>query len=1055
MRDRRVWLFNSADFSGNPKWLFTFVTRFRPDIEAYWITDSPQIARRVRDLGFQAVGFKGERSQRLQARAGVFVVNQVKERIPEAMRGIVLLNLWHGVGVKRVEREMSTGLLLPRIAAKYIRNNKAYRDTQLFLVTSEMMEEHFERQIGFSEDQIIRGGYPQNIYPRLHGPIASYDHDLLGAKGLAPDTRIVLYAPTYRLSGNSGFMLRALPDLDLVVEALERNNQLLILKMHPQLLGDRAFVELRARYGHHPRLLFWDNALDVYEVFGQIDTAIIDYSSIHYDLIAAGVDSFIRYAYDLDSPAALEPGFDYLDFSCGTLVEGFDELLVALGSDNRVPDARLEELRRRFWSYDDDETLERIVEHALAYEIRDEQLPTLYSFDVFDTLIHRRAVAPVAIFHAVRQEIQRAGAEFPAYLAQRFVEIRQQSEAAVREGRRKDPMLADSNEFEITFAAIYERIARLFGLDARQTEQLMNWEIEYELSNVLPSPERIARVRELVEAGERVVLISDMYLPREVIRRLLEAADPLLARLPIYLSSELGVQKSTKALYVRAFIELGYDFAEWIHTGDNAHADVKMAAQLGIRTVALETPSFDEFERSLVQTVGSYDGYLLAGMIRERRLADPSAEELFSYRTVALYLVPYVLWVLKDALERGYQTLYFVSRDGHLLRGIADACIASLGLDVRTRYIYGSRRAWRLASQLDGIDDDTFAPHGSFGGIRSFDGLVEAARLPERELLELFPEFAQYRRRSGFDVHEAAAIVESLRASSEYRTRLAAVADRDRQLVTAYLEQEIDFEESFAFVEYWGRGYTQDCLVRLFDAMGVQGGAPFYYARSIYPSKESAERHNYTSASYSLLLIEAIFANLPYGTTEGYERVGGTVRPVTSARAHDAVLLDAMERMLPQFAEDLLALPTLQLPQLARDLFRFGFEHFRTRPTFPDYLTLIAPLRDAVELGGAEREFAPKLRVRDFVAFIRGTPLAEITRSFPISARRSNGLAPALFELQRKVGFRRVVKRQWARIGARLSGRRAAKMFESTENPPISAVDGVPRNQLSPTSGSR
>mgnify|MGYP006195248143 CR=1 FL=1 len=30
-----------------------------------------------------------------------------------------------------------------------------------------------------------------------------------------------------------------------------------------------------------------------------------------------------------------------------------------------------------------------------------------------------------------------------------------------------------------------------------------------------------------------------------------------------------------------------------------------------------------------------------------------------------------------------------------------------------------------------------------------------------------------------------------------------------------YLRQEIDFDEPHAFVEYWGRGYTQDCLTRL------------------------------------------------------------------------------------------------------------------------------------------------------------------------------------------------------------------------------------------------
>lgn len=1043
-RNRRIWLFNAAEYAGNPKWLLAYVALHRPDIDAYWISDSSSVVKQVRRAGYQALLFTGSESLRIQRSAGVFVVNQVKERIPEALRGVVLLNLWHGVGVKRVERAMTTGVLMPRIVGKYVRNNKAYRDTQLFLVSSELMEQHFRDQIGFDEAQIIRAGYPQNTYRRLHGGLATFDHGIRRAKGLGEETRIVLYAPTHRVGGNAGFITRALPDLDRVIEVLERSDQLLILKMHPHLVNDAAYVELKRRYASHPRLLFWDNALDVYEVFDQVDTAIVDYSSIHYDLVAAGVRSYIRYAYDLGEPGTLEPGFDYLELSRGTLARSFEELLVALEGDNTVPETDLDALRAQFWSYDDDASLDRIVEHALAFQVRDIPLPTLHSFDIFDTVLHRRGVTPASIFHAVRREIVRAGDDFPQFLAQRFVEVRQQSEAAVREGRRKDPLRAATAEFEISLEGIYERIGRVFDLERRQIERLMAWEIEYEVRDVVPDAVVVEQVRGLVDAGERVVLISDMYLPRPVIRRMLERADPVLAALPLYLSSEYGVQKSTKHLYVKAFVDLSYDFERWIHTGDNAHADIRMAAQLGITTVQIPATTLDAYERSLIQTVGSYDGHLLAGMLRGQRLTEPTRAELFAYRTGALYLVPYVLWAVQDAVARGYETLYFISRDGHLLHRIADQCIETLGLPLKTRYIYGSRRAWRLASQLDGIDDDTFAPHGSFGGIRTFAGLVEASRLQEDELLRLFPEFERHRRVGRFDAGTAASIVETMRASSRYRARLQALAEEDRVLTTAYLAQEIDFTESFAFVEYWGRGYTQDCLVRLFGSMGVDTGAPFYYARSIYPSATSAERHNYTSASYSLLLIEALFANLPHGTTEGYERVDGRIVARTTPRAYNATLLDAMERMLPKFACDLLALPALDRAQLARDGFRFGFEHYRTQPGFVDYVDLIAPLRDSVELGGTEREFAPVLTLRDLVAFLRGRPMGEITRSFPISMKRSTGLAPRLFRLQREVGFRRVAKR----FGRRLAGlmpRRPAQpsSAQHAANPPTPSGDAT------------
>ncbi|WP_022888332.1 CDP-glycerol glycerophosphotransferase family protein [Agromyces italicus] len=1016
-RDRRTWLFNAAEFSGNPKWLFLYTSKMRSDIDSWWITDSAETARRIRKLGFKAVTFRSRAGRSLQERAGVFVVNQVKEQIPERMTGVVLLNLWHGVGVKRIERAMTDGFLLPRIAAKYIRNNKVYRDTQMLLVTSPTMEQHFKTQIDFTEAQVIRAGYPQNEFVRRFGRVETYDHDVRTRQGLPASTEIVMYAPTYRLSGNDDFVHRALPDIEQLVSTLERNGQLLILKMHPQLEADRTYQSLKEKYADQQRLLFWDNRDDVYEIFEDIDLTIVDYSSIHYDLIAAGANRFIRYAFDHEDPTALEPELDYFSLSCGTVVTDFDALLSALGGDNRVEPDELARLSEIFWAYSTPDTFETLVERALTYELTDVALPTLYSFDIFDTVIHRTSVAPVSIFHLVRERAEASNLGFPERLMQRFIELRRQAEAAVREAKRKDPRRAVDLRFEITLDEIYDRLAELYSLTVEQTEQLKAWEIEAEIADTYADDEMVARIRELRAAGETVILISDMYLPRTVIDTMLAKASADLVGLPVFLSNEHGVQKSTGQLYVRAYLDLKYDFGEWIHTGDNPRADVQMAERMGITPVALETPEFDEFETALIDSADTYDAFLLAGVLREARLEGLTESEAFVFRNVSLFLVPYVKWALDDAVARGYSTLYFISRDGHHMKAIADAIIDARGLPIRTAYIFGSRRAWRLASQVDGIDDDTFAGHGSFGGIRSFSSLVEASRLSRDELLELFPEFEQYEKVGTFDGYTAGNIVASLKSSAAYRRRLTEIARSDREVATDYLRQEIDLGERFAFVEYWGRGYTQDCLARLLEeAAGHPVETPFYYARSIYPTEGVSIRHNYTAASESLLLIEAIFANLPYGTTEGYRRAGDRVVPVYRERHYDVELFDATTPKLVEFVKRTTSLPFYDEDRLWRDAFRFGFEHFSVDPTADTYRENLATLRDAVELGGVEREFAPKFRVTDFVAYLRGKPIAEITRSLPLSLARSRGPGQGLLRLQQEVGFRRVWKRNVARI---------------------------------------
>ncbi|MFD1574962.1 CDP-glycerol glycerophosphotransferase family protein [Agromyces cerinus subsp. nitratus] len=1055
-RDRRTWLFNAAEFSGNPKWLFLYTSRMRPDLESWWITDSAETARRVRKLGYKAVTFQSRAGRSLQERAGVFVVNQVKERVPDRMAGIVLLNLWHGVGVKRIERAMTDGFLLPRIAAKYIRNNKVYRDSQMLLVSSPAMEQHFKTQIDFTEAQVIRAGYPQNEFVRRFGRVETYDHDVRTRQGLPASTDVVMYAPTYRLSGNDDFVHRALPDIDRLIATLERNGQLLILKMHPQLEVDRTYQSMKVKYADEPRLLFWDNRDDVYEIFEDIDLTIIDYSSIHYDLIAAGADRFIRYAFDHEDPAALEPELDYFSLSCGTVVTDFEAMLAALGDDNRVGPDELTRLSDIFWAYSAPDTFETLVERALAYELTDVALPTLYSFDIFDTVIHRTSVLPVSIFHLVRERAEVSNLGYPERLLQRFIELRRQAEAAVREAKRKDPRRAIDLQFEITLDEIYARLADLYALTAEQAEQLKVWEIEAEIADTYADEEMVARVRELRAAGETVILISDMYLPRTVIDKMLAKASPDLVGLPVFLSNEHGVQKSTGRLYVRAYLDLAYDFGEWIHTGDNPRADVQMAERMGITPVRLETPEFDEFETALTDSADTYDAFLLAGVLRDARLNGMTESEEFVFRNVALYLVPYLKWVLDDAVARGYSTLYFISRDGHHMKAVADAIIEANGLPLRTAYIYGSRRAWRLASQIDGIDDDTFAGHGSFGGIRSFSSLVEASRLNREELLELFPEFEQYEKVGTFDGYTAGNIVAALKSSAAYRRRLSEIAKDDREVVTDYLRQEIDPGERFAFVEYWGRGYTQDCLARLLEhAAGRPVETPFYYARSIYPTEGASIRHNYTAASESLLLIEAIFANLPYGTTEGYRRAGGRIVPVYRERQYDVELFEATTPRLVEFVKQTMGLPFYDEDRLWRDAFRFGFEHFRINPTADVYQTNLATLRDAVELGGIEREFAPKFRVTDFVAYLRGKPIGEITRSLPLSLARSRGPGQGLLRLQREVGFRRVWKRSIARLQEatdRLVGSAGADPVARPANPPV--VVGQPgADRVNPRSG--
>ncbi len=1009
-RDQKIWVFNSGDaFSGNPKWLFLYVVNQRPEIEAHWLAHSQKTIDAVRALGYSAYRFDSIRGRELMSKAGVNVVNQVKEHFPEQLRGAVLLNLWHGVGVKHIERMLRPGNLSEPVARKYIQFNEIYRNTQLFLVTSPLMEQHFREQIGLDDEVIIRGGYPQNLYQKRFGEVRTFDHDIRARSGAPSDARIAVWCPTRRETRKLGLLREAFPHPEELIQTLEAQNTMLILKMHPLLEKDAEFLRLKELYGSSPWLYFWDSRDDIYEIFPSIDLAIVDYSSILYDMLAAGVTQVIRYVFDLEEgDSTVATALDYDALSCGPKAETFEELLALLSEDCTVDSDELARINDVFWAYSTPETFEVLVDRALEFRPRELQLPTLYSFDVFDTLIHRRGVVPVSVFYYVQTRARQAGG-FPLFLVDNYPELRMQAEGAVRDTRRRTPGNLQTGLLEIHFSDIFDRIQSLYELTDEQRALLEQWEIEGELRSCIPDAAMIQRVRQLVGAGEKVILLSDMYLDLEVVTELLRIADPMLAELPLFLSNESGYQKTTRKLFIEAYREVGYDFADWVHVGDSPNADEKRPAELGIRSELIPKTALDgPFETSLTVSVPTYDGFLVAGIVRDLLRSRPfGLRDQFALEFVALNLIPYIDWVLRDSLARGYQTLYFVSRDGHHLKLVADALIAAHDYPLKTRYIYGSREAWRVASQVETVDADTFGEYGSLANTHSGPALLKAARLSVADFTTMFPEYAAFATQRSLTKKQVAEVVEVMGGSKDFNDHLLAVARAERELVGAYLGAHMNLDEPFAVVEYWGRGYTQDCLVRILGTLaGRPLATPFYYARSIYQTEGESIRHNYTASRQSLLAMEAVFANLPYGTVLGYERQGDEVVQIIEPRKHDVLLQRALENVLLEFAERFATTDFVDRDGVGRALHRFSFIHYKENRKEPQFVEVLGPLRDAVELGSKEIEFAPGYTAKDVLRHLRLGQFPK-TRNPEISAERSTPLYRAALTINKRFRIKR------------------------------------------------
>ena len=281
------------------------------------------------------------------------------------------------------------------------------------------------------------------------------------------------------------------------------------------------------------------------------------------------------------------------------------------------------------------------------------------SFDVFDTLIARRCIAPDGVFARMERELAWPG----------FARLRRAAEAALG---GSDYSLAD----------IYRGVAQLAAVPQPVADAWREAEIAAELAEVVPIAENLQRVRD----GD--LLVSDMYLDAAAIRALLDRAG--LDRQVGLLVTPRG--KSSGAIWPRLREQLTIGR----HLGDNPHSDVAMPARFGIAVehTAVSAPSGVE---DWLLGVGLGD---LARVLREARLRtwtpDPLARHL---QLIQIQLNAPILLLASVLLHRlagrlGSTSLLFASRDCNLWLTLFRAMASNLGGEpLATEYFHTSRKA--------------------------------------------------------------------------------------------------------------------------------------------------------------------------------------------------------------------------------------------------------------------------------------------------------------------------------------------------------------------------
>ncbi len=205
----------------------------------------------------------------------------------------------------------------------------------------------------------------------------------------------------------------------------------------------------------------------------------------------------------------------------------------------------------------------------------------VFSVDVFDTLLLREYKSEITRFREIAELVHQA---FPEISSRKFFQARAFAHRLAYQLTR--PVQGCR---EAAFDSIYRLIgAILQEHDATRLAALQEIELSYETSHLRLNPNirkllEIARMRNL-----RIVAVSDMYLNRDALARIINNFLPPGMINEIYSSADFGISKISGLLWDELLRREQVSPQAILHLGDNPVADFEMPyIRCGITSVLL------------------------------------------------------------------------------------------------------------------------------------------------------------------------------------------------------------------------------------------------------------------------------------------------------------------------------------------------------------------------------------------------------------------------------------------------------------------------------------
>ncbi|WP_297638991.1 CDP-glycerol glycerophosphotransferase family protein [uncultured Clostridium sp.] len=269
-------------------------------------------------------------------------------------KGTEVIQVWHACGafkkfaLSTIDENYSNG-------NEYIKYVPIHTNYSYVTVTSEEVAKHYADAFRMSEKNIVPLGAPRTDLFFDEKKKVEVEKELYSLYPKLKEKRVILYAPTFRGTGQSNANGGINIDIEKLVNSLDENT-VLVLKMHP-------FVTWRYK-GNDERVIDMSDYKSINNILLITDILITDYSSTIFEF-ALLEKPMIFYADDLEE--YIDDRDFYYNFEelvPGPIVKTTDELIDILNKGNYDIE-KIKEFKNKFFKYTDGKASERLVDKII------------------------------------------------------------------------------------------------------------------------------------------------------------------------------------------------------------------------------------------------------------------------------------------------------------------------------------------------------------------------------------------------------------------------------------------------------------------------------------------------------------------------------------------------------------------------------------------------------------------------------------------------------------------------------------------------------------------